>query len=387
MPHYTIANRLQLTQVLLAEVDAAHPRPFNLLGCGVPCCRKRGNAMSNSVFDRVRTSLVTQRQNLAAWLDSTPNQAKQLRLGPAGEEAVQAHLQVLDTALERAADHTLGLCEVCHDYVEPSRLEMDYTACVCIDHLADEERRRLESDLELSQKVQQALLPQQVPDIPGLELAAFSQPARIVGGDYFDFLRFRDNTHGLVIADVVDKGMAASLLMASLQASLRILVGESNSPAQVVKRLNSLFIHNIHLTQFVTLFLARYDHLTRTLHYCNAGHNQPLLYRQLAGDKRQGYWLQPTGPAIGLVEEFIFHDETAALLPGDTLLLYTDGVTEARNVQGAEFKPQGLIDFMQQHALSRAPDLVRDLRRELQEFTGGQPLADDTTIVVGKLTT
>lgn len=343
--------------------------------------------MSASVFDRVRTSLVQQRQNLATWLYSTPPQKKQLRLGAADEVAVRAHLQVLDSALQKAADHTLGLCEVCHDYVEPSRLEMDYTACVCLEHLATEERRRLESDLELSQKVQQALLPQQVPDIPGLELAAFSQPARIVGGDYFDFLQFRDSTHGLVIADVVDKGMAASLLMASLQASLRILVAESDSPAKVVERLNSLFIHNIHLTQFVTLFLGRYDHVTRTLHYCNAGHNPPLLYRSSKnGTARGGEWLQPTGAAIGLVEEFTFHDETITLMPDDTLLLYTDGVTEARNLQGTEFRPQGLIDFMQQHAQRQAPDLVRELRRTLQEFAAGQPLADDTTIVAGRVT-
>lgn len=343
--------------------------------------------MSNSVFDRVRTSLVTQRQNLAAWLDHAPPEQKQLRLGPAAEGAVQIHLQVLDTALGKAADHTLGLCDVCHDYVEPSRLEMDYTACVCIEHLAAEDRRRLESDLELSQKVQQALLPQQVPNIPGMELAAFSQPARIVGGDYFDFLHFQDNTHCLVIADVVDKGMAASLLMASLQASLRILVADSKSPAMVAQRLNSLFIHNIHLTQFVTLFLARYDDITRTLHYCNAGHNQPLLYRPLANGTYQADWLQPTGAAIGLVEDFVFGEEAITLQPGDTLLLYTDGVTEARNLQGAEFRPQGLIDFMRHHAQLPATDLVRELRRTLQEFAGGQPLADDTTIVAGKLTT
>ena len=342
--------------------------------------------MSNTVFDRVRTSLVTQRQNLNTWLVRTPPEQKQLRLGPAPEAAAQTHLQVLDNALEKATDHTLGLCDVCHDYVEPSRLEMDYTTCVCLDHLADEERRRLEFDLELSQKVQQALLPQQVPDIPGLELAAFSQPARIVGGDYFDFLHFRDNTHGLVIADVVDKGMAASLLMASLQASLRILVAESDSPAKVAERLNTLFIHNIHLTQFVTLFLGRYDHLTRTMHYCNAGHNPPLLYRHKAAETRRAHWLQPTGAAIGLVEEFAFHDEAVTVMPDDTLLLYTDGVTEARNGQGAEFRTQGLIEFMQRHAQLQAPDLVRELRRTLQEFTGSHPLADDTTIVAGKVT-
>ena len=219
-----------------------------------------------------------------------------------------------------------------------------------------------------------------------MELAAFSQPAHIVGGDYFDFLRFRDNTHGLVIADVVDKGLAASLLMASLQASLRILVADSDSPDKVVERLNSLLIHNIHLTQFVTLFLGHYDHTTRTLHYCNAGHNPPLLYREPSNGIEQGQWLSPTGAAIGLVEEFAFKAEAITLSPGDVLLLYTDGVTEARNLQGKEFKPQGLLDFMQQHAQLPAPGLVHELRRTLQEFTGGQPLTDDTTIVAGKLT-
>jgi serine phosphatase RsbU (regulator of sigma subunit) len=342
--------------------------------------------MNTRTLERIRGSLVEQRQHLTAWLYNTPPQKKHIHLGPADDQAVQTHLQVLDAALEKADDNTLGLCEVCHDYVEASRLEMDYTACVCIDHLAAEERRRLESDLELSQKVQQALLPQQVPDIPGLELAAFSQPARIVGGDYFDFFNFRDHTPGLVIADVVDKGMAASLLMASLQASLRILVAESDSPAEVAQRLNSLFIHNIRLTQFVTLFLGRYDPVTRILQYCNAGHNPPLVYRAQSGESDHVHWLQPTGAAIGLIEEFQFKDATIALRASDTLLLYTDGVTEARSPADEEFTPTRLVDFLRQSTPRPAADVVRDLRRSLQDFTQGHPLEDDTTIVVGRLT-
>ena len=341
--------------------------------------------MNSRTLERVRASLLEQRQHLAAWLYNTPPQKKHIRLGPADERAVHSHLQVLDAALEKAADNTLGLCDVCHDYVDSSRLEMDYTACVCLDHLTAEDRRRLESDLELSQKVQQALLPHQVPDIPGLELAAFSQPARIVSGDYFDFFQFRDHTHGLVIADVVDKGMAASLLMASLQASLRILVPESDSPAAVAQRLNSLFIHNIRLTQFVTLFLGCYDPATRTLHYCNAGHNPPLVYRLCPDGSDHIHWLQPTGAAIGLIEEFQFTDAAIILAPGDALLLYTDGVTEARSPADEEFTPARLVEFMRQPGNRSAADLVRDLRRMLQEFTHGHPLADDTTIVAGRL--
>jgi sigma-B regulation protein RsbU (phosphoserine phosphatase) len=341
-------------------------------------------SMDIEVTDQIRSSVQKQRQNLAHWLYTAPVQEKQIRLGPASEQAVQDHLQVMETVLEKSEDHTLGLCEVCHDYIEPSRLEMDYTACVCLDHLAAEDRRRLEFELELSQKVQQALLPQEVPNIPGLNLAAFSQPAHIVSGDYFDFFEFPDNTHGLVIGDVVDKGMPASLLMASLQASLRVLITDITSLAEVAQRLNDLFIHNIRLTQFVTLFLSRYDPATRVLQYCNAGHNPPLVYRRTAGAE-EVYWLQPTGAAIGLVEFSQFKSEAVPLAPGDRLLFYTDGVTEARNPQGEEFTSARLVDFMRQHSSALAADLLRDLRHTLQDFTHGSPLADDTTIVVGTL--
>ncbi len=341
--------------------------------------------MDSSFFARFRTNLLTQRHNLVEWLHDAPEDEKRIRFGPAGEQAVQDHLQVLDIALEKAGNETLGVCEVCHDYIEPSRLEMDYTACVCLDHLSTEEKRRLESELEFSQKVQQSLLPQQAPDIPGLQLAAYSQPARIVGGDYFDFFQFRDGAPGLAIADAVDKGMPASLLMASLQAALRILVTENDSPAEVTRRLNSLFAHSTQLTNFVTLFLGRFDRPLRTLHYCNAGHNPPLLYRRSPDGAEQLQWLQPTGAAIGLVETSEFKTAQTALSPADTLLLYTDGVTEALNTQTEEFGSQRLVEFVRGQSTSSAAELMQGLRRSLQEFTAGQPLADDTTIIACKI--
>jgi sigma-B regulation protein RsbU (phosphoserine phosphatase) len=341
--------------------------------------------METSFFDRFRGSLLEQRQNLLDWLQHTPAWKKQISLGPADEQAMQAHLQVLDTAIAKTEDQTLGLCVVCHDYIETSRLEMDYTACVCLDHLSEEEKDRLEDELELSQKIQQALLPQQTPDIPGVELAAFSRPAHYVGGDYFDFFSFRDQAHGLAIGDVAGKGMSASLLMASLQASLRTLAPEHGSPAEVAQRLNSLFVHNIHLTTFVTLFLGRLDPRTRTLTYCNAGHNPPLLYRAQTNGREPLTWLRPTGAAIGLIEEAQFTAETITLLPGDVLLFYTDGVTEAENPQEEQFGSERLAEVVQQEADLSAAELIRELRYRLQEFANGQPLADDTTIVVCKI--
>lgn len=341
--------------------------------------------MEATVFSRIRQNLWQQQQGLLDWFRTTPPSKKRVRLGPASEEAAQNHLQVLETALEKAGDKTLGLCEVCHDYVETSRLEMDYTACVCIDHLTGEEKRLLEFELEMSQKVQKALLPQQAPEIPGLEIAAFSQPAQMVGGDYFDFCRFRDEAHGLVIADVMGKGMPASLLMASLQTSLRILMPENDGPAEVLRRLNHLFCHNIQLTKFVTLFLARFEPETYRLTYASAGHNPPLLFRQAASGPDPSVWLMPTGPAIGLVEAFEIEEQTVTLRPGDTLLLYTDGVTEAMNLQEEEFGMERLAAFLRREIHLPPSLVIRELRAHLREFTQDRPLADDTTILVGKV--
>ena len=198
--------------------------------------------MEGTVFERIRTGLLEKRRYLGEWLRSVPVGRRQRLLGPADEQAVQISLQVIDANLAKAAEGTLGLCRVCHDYVDTRLLEMDYTACVCLDHFSDQERRRLEAELELSQTVQKALLPQHMPAIPGLDLAVFSRPAQIVGGDYFDFFRFRDGAHGLAIADVAGHGVAAGLLMASLQTALRTLVPESDSPADVLQRLQPFLL-------------------------------------------------------------------------------------------------------------------------------------------------
>jgi sigma-B regulation protein RsbU (phosphoserine phosphatase) len=337
--------------------------------------------MDTTFLKQIRTNLREQRQSLANWLSTTPARERQVRLGPVDEQAIRNHLQVLDTAIEKTEDQTLGLCEVCHDYIEPDQLVMDYTRCVCLEHLSAEERSRLEFELELSAKVQQALLPQQVPEIPGLDLAAFSRPADIGGGDYFDFLRFQDEAHGLAIGDVAGHGIAASLLMASMQATLRTLAPDHRAPTEVVRRLNLLFSHNIHMTSFVTLFLGRFDPQTYTLTYCSAGHNPPLLYRR-SGEQEQLSWLRPTGAAIGLVEEFQFGTETVNLLPGDILVLYTDGITEAMDLQGEEFGQGRLVELVRQGSHWGAQELVSSLRQRLQEFTQGQPFADDTTLII-----
>jgi phosphoserine phosphatase RsbU/P len=340
------------------------------------------------MFQNIQDRLAAQRRNVSSWLSSAPAEEKRLRLGPAGEEAARAHVRVLDEAIGRAADRTLGLCDVCHEPVESGRLEMDYTACVCIDHYTAEQRRLLESELELSARIQQALLPQPSPALPGVDLAVYSRPAAIVGGDFYDFYRF-DGGHELAIGDAVGHGLSAGLLVSYLISALRILNTDHDSPAAVLERLNGLFYHSIHLTSFVTTFLARFDSADSgafsgaisALTYASAGHNPPLLVRRGNGRRPTVRWLEPTGAAIGLVEGYSFREKTVPLRPGDLLLFYTDGVTEAADARDQEFGRERLADVVIAQAHRPAQAIVHAVRQELTTFTANRPPADDLTLV------
>jgi sigma-B regulation protein RsbU (phosphoserine phosphatase) len=294
-------------------------------------------------------------------------------------------LDVIDNTISKADSKTLGKCEVCHEDVETELLEVDYTACVCIEHLSKEERRHLESDLELAQSVQKMLLPQEVPNIPGLEIAAFSRPAQIVGGDYFDFIDFSNGFHGLAIADVAGHGVSASLHMASIQALLRTLVPVNKSPAEVMSQLHKLFIHNIRFETFVTFFIGAFDSSTKTLTFCNAGHQPPLVLHKTKSKKESVEMLRPTGAAIGLIEEAEFGENTIELQKEDLLVLYTDGVTEAVNLQNQEFGRERLATLSRQVNILPVKEVVQEIRQALEEFSEGKPLDDDTTLVVCKI--
>ena len=149
--------------------------------------------------------------------------------------------------------------------------------------------------------------------------------------------------------------------------------------------MNHLFCHNIQFTTFVTVFLGSFDQRAHTLTYGNAGHNPPLVFRNGAGAGDPVAWLRPTGAAIGLVEEAQFGVERTGLFPGDTLLLYTDGVTEATNRQNEEFGEERLAELVRRESGSSAKALVRGLRGALEAFSDGRPLSDDTTIIACKV--
>ncbi len=341
--------------------------------------------METNILHRIQRSLLEKRTNVTKWLETSPEPEIECCLPGESEQSVKEHLHVIGVTLEKAGNETLGVCEVCKGRVDESLLEIDYTASICLDHLSDQEKRNLETELEFSVEVQRALLPQGAPSIPGLEVAAFSRPAQIIGGDYFDFFRFRNGTHGLVIADVMGHGVSASLLMSSLQTALHTLIPDNDSASDVIQRVNHYYLHNIKLTTFVTVFLGQYDPARHVLAYCNAGHNPPLFYRKDAGGKDLIHWLKPTGAAIGLVEEYKLMSEEITLQEGDIVVLYTDGISEATNPGQEELGKDRLARLVARNADLSAHDLVSALRKGLADFIGAASLADDVTIVVCKV--
>ena len=338
--------------------------------------------MEKKLLTHIHQSVKEKRTNLSDWLETTPQLEKELCLDCEDDQPVIEHIAILDQTLQKAENDTLGVCKVCHGQVEASVLEIDYTAEVCLDCLSEPERRHLEAELEFSSEIQRALLPQQAPSFPGLDIGAFSRPAQIIGGDYFDFFRFKSGAYGLVIADVAGKGFSASLLMSSLQTALRTLAADSDSVSDVVQRINRYFLHNVNLTTFVTLFIGQYDPDRRLLTYANAGHNPPLLFHP--AEISSLTWLSPTGAAVGVMEEYTLRSEQVALQADDILLLYTDGVTELANPAWEFFGPGRLADLVAANAGLSAQDLVSVLRRGLGEFNTGASPADDVTIVAAK---
>lgn len=335
--------------------------------------------MDSKVLERFRSSLSQHRDELMAWLDQDYDQ-KSIRLGNASIQNVLQVVLQLEDALEKLDKGNFGMCEVCHEDVETTRLELDYTTTVCLEHLSEEQIQALEKDLEMVGQVQRELLPRTAPQIPELDIAVATQPARIVGGDYYDFFTTRQDQTGIVIADVMGKGLPASMLMSNLQACLRILGPESEDPISVTRRLNKLFLNNVKLIRFISIFIGIFQPETKKLIYCNAGHHPPLLWEN---SSRQIHLLSPTGPAIGLSATPEYRESSVPLHSDDILLLYTDGIVEARNQMDEEFGENRLSKFLQTHHQQTASEIVGSLLTRLKLFS--QSFQDDVTLLAIKV--
>ena len=242
------------------------------------------------------------------------------------------------------------------------------------------ERDVLERQLEVARDVQHTLLPHAPPDITGLELAGVCRQAVAVGGDYYDYLQLGDGRFGLIIADVSGKGVPASLLMASLQASARSLFPTTMDPGTLNGKLNDALFRASSSARYATAFLASYAPETRQLSYSNAGHLPPLLIR--LGDLSRCH---EGGVPIGLFEGSSYETATQTLAPGDLLALFTDGVTEAPAPDGEQFGAARLADLLRTHRERSLEAMLQTVLDELLRWTGTGDAHDDVTIVLARV--
>jgi phosphoserine phosphatase RsbU/P len=243
-------------------------------------------------------------------------------------------------------------------------------------------RERLNRELEIAREVQRRFFPQKQPAVAGLDYAGLCRPAQSVGGDYYDFRTLTGGRLGVTIGDVAGKGAPAALLMASLQASLRTqaIAGGTADLARVLENVNTLSREIATASRFSTLFYARYDPSTRRLAYVNAGHNPPMLIR--AGKSRM---LETGGLAIGLSRNAKYFERELALEPGDVLVAYTDGVTEAMNADRDDFGETRLEQTVNACVDRPASVILNQIVVAVDAFAGGAPQHDDITLVVLKV--
>jgi serine phosphatase RsbU (regulator of sigma subunit) len=240
--------------------------------------------------------------------------------------------------------------------------------------------RLMMHDLEQAADIQRNLFPQQPPELAGLELAGRSLPCRSVGGDYFDYVPLPDGRTLLVVADVSGKGLAAALLMSSLQARVHALAEVETDVARLVSRLNHSIKANTPDNKFITGFFAAVQPETGEMEYCNAGHNAPVLAR--AGGRVE--LLTAGGPVLGILPRITYSGGRAKLERGDLLVMYSDGVSEAANARGEEFTEEAVSQIAAACVDRSAGEVLMEIARQLRAFLGETPPNDDVTMMVAR---
>ncbi len=239
------------------------------------------------------------------------------------------------------------------------------------------ERERMEQELRVARLIQQTLLPHQLPNLPGYEIATYYRPAREVGGDFYDFLYFEDGQLGLIIGDVTDKGVPAALVMATTRTLLRAAAERVIYPSLVLERVNELLYPDIPQRMFVTCLYALLDPASGLLRYANAGHDLPYRRGRSGVDE-----LRATGMPLGLMPGMKYEEKEAFLKPGEVVLFHSDGVVEAHNRSGEMFGFPRLQDKMAHQPQEDSVSVIDYLLGELAQFTGeGWEQEDDVTLV------
>jgi sigma-B regulation protein RsbU (phosphoserine phosphatase) len=295
-----------------------------------------------------------------------------------GEAAGERMLQLLaevDGALQRIDHGTFGVCEICHGTVEEERLRENPLARVCLDCLTPKQQRALEYDLELAAQIQKGLLPPADFCVENWDISYHYQPAGVVGGDYCDLIAGNDGELYFLMADVSGKGVAAAMLSANLRAVFRSLVPVGLSTGELMSRANRLFRQSALPMQYATLVCGKTSP-AGDLEIVNAGH-LPVL---LSGCSKSARF-ESTNPPLGLFDDQEFIATTTKLEPGDTLVLYTDGISEAENDGGDEYGLERLQQLVAEHGSACPATLIDACKEHLSGFRGSRERFDDETLL------
>jgi len=295
-----------------------------------------------------------------------------------GDAARFGHLLTdIDTALARLESEMFGICEACDEPIEIERLAGNPLLRTCLDHLTADERRALEDDLELAARIQGRLLPERRLAVSGWEANYQYVPAGAVGGDYCDLVPAVQNGGGFyfLLGDVAGKGLSASLLMASLRAIVRTLVEAGLPVSTLVERANRLFCETALPQHYATLVCGKAS-ATGEIEICNAGHPPPLLARGAEVSR-----LGATGLPIGMFSSGDYPARKFTLGPGETLLLYTDGLSESRGPSGEEYGVDRLVATLSKRRDLAPGDLVAACLEDAAAFRTGVARADDLTVL------
>ena len=254
----------------------------------------------------------------------------------------------------------------------------------------DAERRGVHREFEIACEVQSRLLPAQPPVYPRVDFGCFYKPARAVGGDYYDFIPFDSTRLGLAVGDVSGKGLSSALLMASLQGLVRTnLAVRQGDVSRFMTELNESYYKLTASNRYATLFFALVDVSSQTLHYVNAGHNPPMLFRNVASSpdgQGTAERLECGGPPVGVLAGSQYQSEQVVLHDGDVLVVYTDGVADALNATKEDFGEGRLADIVGSSLALSAAEICKRITDRLQAFVVDSPTWDDITLVVMKMT-
>ena len=291
------------------------------------------------------------------------------------DRSLQQLLNSVDEALARLNAGTFGICEVCHDTIEADRLLCNPLLRFCLDHLSTEEQRALERDLTLAAGIQRRLLPREDWSAGKWHARYHYEPASQVSGDYFDLIE-GDDSFLFLLGDVSGKGVAASMLMSHLHATFRTLAGQNLPLHQLVGHANRLFCESTTAGQYVTLVVGRAWHNGK-VEYASAGH-LPLLHISQKGIQSK----TATGVPLGMFCTTEFPVCHLKLEPGDSLFLYTDGLTEVFDHHGDEYGLARVKSLVAKHATKAPEQMLAECLREIRDFTAGAKRTDDLTLLV-----